>query len=749
MCGNSQPAPSSSTSSVSELPDWAKGYAKDTLAKTAQLTDINKNPYKTYEGQRNAALSPMQTQAMQGAANMSAGPEAFSQGISGYMSPYMQNVVDIGKREATRQSGIQGTQQQAQATQAGAFGGSRDAIMRAERERNLGMQMSDIQDKGMQSAYDQAANQFRQGITQGMDVNKLQAGYGGMQQGQLQKELDTRYGDFTNQQNYPYKQLGFMSDMIRGLPIGTQGGSTVYQAPGSTLGQLGGLGVTALGLSKFMADGGEVHGYAGGGAISAGEDVDSEENIAGILHMKTDEQLKAAAQAAAQRGDQEELRLIQEEFAMRASLHNGLASVVPSNMTGEDVPAGANGGIVAFDKGGVTKNALGEEIDPETGYPVPLYRRALNALRDSPGYQNYREMVDNPYGYTGRSGPHPRNKPDVNETPAASQKFTGDSGFKEYVPPEQRKNQAAAGGGKGGGRPSGAISDNLHPAIAATVDKALADMAASGKVGGNSLLGDYKSVFDMISQGNNADLQVLKDQMTKGDQQVDETKGHALGNILMAFGANWAANASKPGAQFLSSAAASAPAAQQEMATQDKIVRDMNDVQNKIKMDYTKFQISLKKDDQKTAFAAAGDMQKNALYASQIAEQAATHRGEISLKGQQLELDAKKLAQDAAHQMGLLGVHRESNVLAGRRQDALDKDVATRQQAVGVREKQLRVNAAKIFDADPGNQSYYRDLKKNNPKDADFLMGQKRAAYISDTLGSSSGSGGIRDLSDY
>ena len=77
-----------------------------------------------------------------------------------YMSPYMQNVVDIQKREAARQSGIQGTQQQAQAAQAGAFGGGRDAIMRAERERNLGQQLGDIQATGSQAAYQQAQQQF-------------------------------------------------------------------------------------------------------------------------------------------------------------------------------------------------------------------------------------------------------------------------------------------------------------------------------------------------------------------------------------------------------------------------------------------------------------------------------------------------------------------------------------------------------------------------------------------------------------
>ena len=90
------------------------------------------------------------------------GTQSFAQpgSAEAYMSPYMQNVVDIQKREAQRQSGIQGTQQQAQATQSGAFGGSRDAIMRAERERNLGQQMGDIQATGSQAAFQQAQQQF-------------------------------------------------------------------------------------------------------------------------------------------------------------------------------------------------------------------------------------------------------------------------------------------------------------------------------------------------------------------------------------------------------------------------------------------------------------------------------------------------------------------------------------------------------------------------------------------------------------
>jgi len=349
------------------IPDYAKPFVENMLGQSQALTDINQNPYQSYEGQRVAQWTPMQQQSFQGAETMQpsyqltgatglaglAGNQALnaqynytpyqsqsilgpaggrggyggqdrfyaSQGdqnqgaqmlppqgqqyqpqnnVQAYMNPYMQNVVDVQKREAQRQAGIQGTQQQAQATQAGAFGGGRDAIMRAERERNLGTQMNDIQAAGSNAAYQQALQQFnteqaaRQGAAQlnaqqgqfgaglglqglqtaltgantlgtlgqnqyqqEMGINQLQNQYGLQQQNQVQKVLDTGYQDFQNYQNYPYKQLGFMSDMLRGLPLAGSGSSEVYKAAPSLLTQLSGAAGLAKGTGLFK-EGGQV-----------------------------------------------------------------------------------------------------------------------------------------------------------------------------------------------------------------------------------------------------------------------------------------------------------------------------------------------------------------------------------------------------------------------------------------------------------------------------------------------------------
>lgn len=79
--------------------------------------------------------------------------------VESYMTPYMSGVTDIAAREARRQADISRQAEQARLAQAGAFGGSRQAIMEAERQRNLGEQIGDITSRGLQSAFDRAQQQ--------------------------------------------------------------------------------------------------------------------------------------------------------------------------------------------------------------------------------------------------------------------------------------------------------------------------------------------------------------------------------------------------------------------------------------------------------------------------------------------------------------------------------------------------------------------------------------------------------------
>jgi len=347
-------------------------------------------------------------QSFQGAANMNAGPQGFQEQVGQYMSPYMQNVVDVQKRGAIRDYQVGNTMQQAQATQAGAFGGGREAIQRAERERGLMGTLGNIQAQGSQAAYDQAANQFRQGIQQNMGINQLQNQYGGQMQQQAQRPLDMAYQDFLNQQNYPYKQLGFMSDLVRGMPLGQKSTSSVYdQGPGMVQ-TLAGLGGAAYGFGKsglFGKEGGLMTSHAGGGQIEdeepviryadgggvktyAGDrgSVTSQDNKNAIVEdMYSMTGLQKAREAALNRRDLDTVQAIDERLrelsaikqAETASINYGLGGAfnqIPEEQ--QETMMAANGGIVAFAPGGVTYKKQSE--DAMTGlndllgrYPTP------------------------------------------------------------------------------------------------------------------------------------------------------------------------------------------------------------------------------------------------------------------------------------------------------------------------------------------------------------------------------------------
>ena len=133
---------------ITDVPDWAKPYAKEALGKASALTDIKKNPYQAYGGDRSAQFTPLQQQAYQGAAGMQAGPAAFQSQVGQYMSPYMQNIVNAQQKGAQREADVQGQVRGAQAARSGAFGGGRQAIMQSEAARNLASQKSDIQGRG-------------------------------------------------------------------------------------------------------------------------------------------------------------------------------------------------------------------------------------------------------------------------------------------------------------------------------------------------------------------------------------------------------------------------------------------------------------------------------------------------------------------------------------------------------------------------------------------------------------------------
>jgi hypothetical protein len=346
-----------------------------------------------------------------------AGPQQFTaQTAQQYMSPYMQNVVDVQKREALRDAQIAQLGQNLAAPRQGTYGGARQALLTGERERGLRTQLGDIQAAGSEKAFGQAQQQFErdraaqiqvglanltneqqarvlsesnrlqsmgmnqdaalktalanqqsglqtqqlktqtelqvemsnlsnrqqaavqneanrlqaagmnqqaalqaalanqrgdletqqlgaqtalqaalanqqaglqtqqmaeqsrqfganlglQGLQQAMagaqtlgglgtaqqdaQLRRLQAqgAVGAEQRGYQQQLLDQAYADFLRQRDYPMEQLGYFSNLMRGIPVGLSSTQTSYAAPPSAASQLTGAGLSALGLSRLM-----------------------------------------------------------------------------------------------------------------------------------------------------------------------------------------------------------------------------------------------------------------------------------------------------------------------------------------------------------------------------------------------------------------------------------------------------------------------------------------------------------------
>jgi len=269
--------------------------------------------YTPYQGQRIAGFTPEQ-QAVQGEVagmqtpgqfqpatqmttaaglgSLGAGAQAMGAGqqyaqmatdpsqMQSYMSPYMQNVVDVQKQSAIRDAQKQQLGASLGAARQGTYGGARQLLAQTERERNLGSQLANIQAAGSQKAFEaaQQAQQFGsqlglQGIQTGLQ-GLGQVGQMGAQLGQLgtqeqaanlqrlqaqaasageqraldQQRMDMSYADFLRQRDYPQEQLGFYSSILRGLPVQMGSTQTAYAQPPSMLQQVGGLGLSALGL---------------------------------------------------------------------------------------------------------------------------------------------------------------------------------------------------------------------------------------------------------------------------------------------------------------------------------------------------------------------------------------------------------------------------------------------------------------------------------------------------------------------
>jgi hypothetical protein len=269
-----------SKATVTGPSSFTQPYVSDVLNKGQAILN---NPAPAYTGQLTAGTSELQDKAWQGLSNLTlpttmttAGTNLLDIGNKAagtsynpvgsafdaaaaqqYMNPYLQNALNPQLEEARRQSQITQLANNAKATQAGAFGGSRQALMDTETQRNLGTNLATITGQGYNTAYDKAATQFNadqarkiqeaqygtdvglKGLSQAATANQAagnvgaqQAQYGlqnltalgaagNTQQAQEQAGLNALYNQYLEQRNYPGTLLANQANLIKGV-----GGST-------------------------------------------------------------------------------------------------------------------------------------------------------------------------------------------------------------------------------------------------------------------------------------------------------------------------------------------------------------------------------------------------------------------------------------------------------------------------------------------------------------------------------------------
>jgi hypothetical protein len=235
--------PSLPTAQESNLSSWAGPGIANYITKG---TAIAQQPYQAYEGPLSAGYSPLQKQAFDTAGKINvptADMGAYKPGTfdaaaaQKYMNPYIQSALDPQIAEARRQYQITQMGNNAQAVKAGAFGGSRGALMNTETQRNLGTNLANITGQGYNTAFNNAQNQFNaennlglqaqnQTNQYGLQALNNQLGMGTAQRGIESEGIAADKAQFEEERNYPMAGILATQRLYQGLPVSTVNSST-------------------------------------------------------------------------------------------------------------------------------------------------------------------------------------------------------------------------------------------------------------------------------------------------------------------------------------------------------------------------------------------------------------------------------------------------------------------------------------------------------------------------------------------
>jgi hypothetical protein len=224
------------TSKTSTLSPWVGDYVTNALGQGAALANA---PYQAYQGPLTAGASNLQQQAFAGASDLATAgytPGTFTGGFDAtkanqYINPYLQASLDPQLKELQRQSDIQRVEDAGRLTKAGAFGGSRQAIMESEGRRNLLDKQAGLIGSGYKSAYDMGLGQFNKEREAEEASRQFSAGFGLKSVGQLadlgavergitSEGLAADQKQFQDERDFAYKMPQYQLSLLSGLPIG-------------------------------------------------------------------------------------------------------------------------------------------------------------------------------------------------------------------------------------------------------------------------------------------------------------------------------------------------------------------------------------------------------------------------------------------------------------------------------------------------------------------------------------------------
>jgi hypothetical protein len=230
--------PNLGTTTEGTLSDWAGPYVSDYLSKGKALSDA---PYQSYAGQLTAGESDLQKKQFSDLTNLADNNTFNATQAQNYMNPYISAALNPQLEELRRQSQITQLGNASRATQAGAFGGSRQALMDTETQRGLLSEQNKAIGTGYANAFDKATGQFNADKARQLQVEQALGTAGATQRDIEQQGITADKTQFEEQREAPYKLVQFQKDLLQGLPVTSSANTTNTTELSKLSGQVQGL----------------------------------------------------------------------------------------------------------------------------------------------------------------------------------------------------------------------------------------------------------------------------------------------------------------------------------------------------------------------------------------------------------------------------------------------------------------------------------------------------------------------------